>query len=159
MKKKMCECVICGGSFIPVTSTQRYCSTCGTDPRRARQKLARAVCLNRMHAGDTTKHRRKCPNCGKWYISFGNSFCSVKCDKEYRMDQQKVCIVCEKPLEGNQKFDCCSEKCVHKLQFLVAAGDKRYGRCKKCGKIFRKKNASGEYCSKRCEPQLWAKNA
>lgn len=159
MEKKMRECIICGASFIPVKSTQLYCSTCGADPRRARQKLERAVCVNRRHAGDITKYRRRCPNCGKWFLSVDQTFCSAECDEEYRTSKPKECIVCGKALADDQKYDCCSEKCIHKLQFLIAAGDKRYGRCKKCGKIFRKKNALDEYCSKRCEPFLWAKHA
>lgn len=45
------------------------------------------------------------------------------------------CLVCGKPLKMRQST-CCSDDCMKKLVFRLAAGDKRYRVCPICNKVY-----------------------
>lgn len=60
------ECEICGAIFQTDRISRKYCEECGKNPTRARQRIARAVRVNKRNAGDWEKvYDCICKYCGK----------------------------------------------------------------------------------------------
>lgn len=103
-------CPVCGGSFIPKTSRNRYCS-----------HVCQWIAAQERHAEKYRefKGRPKCRNCGKEAGGWTSYFCSRECFDEYTVKMLKqaqtkhVCPICKTEFFGRAGMKYCSPRCVN----------------------------------------------
>ena len=103
-------CPVCGGSFVPKNSRNRYCShVCGWIAAQKRQ----------AEKYQEFKSKPKCRNCGKEAGGWTSYFCSRECFDEYasKMQEQSqtkhVCPVCNTEFFGRVREMYCSQHCAN----------------------------------------------
>lgn len=151
------SCEICGGYFIPHSSRTHICPECREKDltrRRADIAMIKRTQTRMKEEGYQKENYHTCPNCGKEFISSARViFCSTGCERDFLKSPPKTCLVCGKKIPANK--NCCSPACEKKLAFRLACKDPRYGKCKKCGRLFLKEKASDEYCSRKCSWEFY----
>ena len=162
----MATCLVCGKSFEPRSTVQKYCSQDCHDEARRRQNRE----FYRAHS--TFKSEvRSCVICGKKFLTRNDKqiCCSSDCRKVYNNeylkhkkypeplrrahDEPSVLATC--PVCGNnfaksfhtQKF--CPD-CRNKLNTARGNASMLALKCERCGKKFVPLNANQRFCCKSC---------
>lgn len=156
MKIKVCP--ICGKSFIPNSSRQKYCNrkiericnVCGSKYITECNPASPTVCNDlrcKELAGISglTKTTKICSICGKEFHP--NSSRQKYCNSEIT----KTCIICGKTFKSRcnpSSSDCCSPECSQKFACLRRneEASKQIRICKYCGKEFHPTHPSQIYC-------------
>lgn len=145
-------CEVCGQPYMPVRSTQRYCSdTCYTKAHNIRHGHARAVPLE----------PRTCEVCGQPFIPhrINQTYCSLKCQRWVNNHNRqrrnpavvRTCVICGKQFEtGRLRQRACSPECSELLRHPKVVREPKV--CPFCGKTFTPNvRASNQiFCSKEC---------
>lgn len=144
-------CVFCGQPYLPVRSTQKYCSDkCYNTAANIRKGHKRAAPLE----------PRTCEACGLPFIPRQKyqTVCSPKCrrwiGKHTRRDQRnplvtRTCAICGKQFETTMKHKrTCSHECSELLRHPKVVREEKV--CPFCGKAFMPKGNCQKYCSKEC---------
>lgn len=117
---KICE--ICGESYMASRSNQKYCPECGVHPGQARNRLKRALRINKMHSGEFDRPvERVCMECGKKILTPHHSpkFCNQRCRQAYAVKHAR-CLFCGKSLikkDSVAEKGYCSEECQKKMRW------------------------------------------
>lgn len=153
------ECEICGAIFQTDRISRKYCEECGKNPTRARQRIARAVRVNKRNAGDWEKvYDCICKYCGKTFQStYKRTFCSDDCQRGYNVENAKCCN-CGKPMldvgiriEHQGGWHYCSHECREEARWNAAKERGHVQTCQNCGTKFIR--SSGSFCSRKCYNQ------
>lgn len=156
MKIKVCP--ICGKSFIPNSSRQKYCNrkiericnVCGSKYTTICNPASPTVCNNPMCKGlagisGLSKSTKTCPICGKEFHP--NSSRQKYCNSEIT----KICKICGKPFTSRcniSSSDVCSSECAQKFAYIRRGEEasKQLRTCKYCGNKFHPTHPSQIYC-------------
>lgn len=160
MKKNIKECKACGSLFEPTSSTQLYCTDCGSHGLRIKQQydnqVARSIRYQQLYSPTVFEHT--CKVCNKLFkTTYDNRhICSNRCATN--ASKLKIrCTNCSTPFTDIFELDgipdneiykrnhFCSEQC--KQEFEYNKYPERI--CKQCGKLYRNKNQ--HFCCRDCQ--------
>lgn len=144
-------CEVCGQPYMPVRSTQRYCSD---------KCYNTAANIRHGHKRATPLEPRTCEACGQPFIprQKNQTVCSPKCrrwlDSRKRPDRHaplvtRTCAICGKQFETTMKHKrTCSPECSELLRHPKVVREEKL--CPFCGKAFMPKVSYQIFCSKEC---------
>lgn len=155
-------CKICGEEFTGHANAVCCSPECRLENKRLQSKMWGA-----KHYTPKGPKLSNCVVCGKEFQvkSGGTITCSPECrdirrkQKESEQNAQiKVCVCafCGKSFETVHRSKYCGKECRDKAKLQAALVDHPERHCKVCGKLFKPKNARGEYCSKQCQKKLYS---
>ena len=153
------QCVLCGGYYEALRSTQKYCPQCKGVARGRQKILAQRAARARRFDKDTQKlYSRECRNCGKLFESPDKSavFCSTDCLHNYKIDHTS-CAICGKPMRGSGS-ECyirgqqwyCSPECKSAARDIKRVHSIPTSTCVVCGKKYK---GWGKFCSDVCQAE------
>lgn len=156
-------CKVCGEEFERHGNAKCCSEECSIENKRQESRRWSA----KHYIPKAGRKTSVCVVCGKEFTvkSGGTITCSPEC-RDIRRKQKDaelnakiktcVCAFCGESFETVHRPKYCGKECRDKAKLQAALADHPERHCKVCGKLFKPKNARGEYCSKQCQKKLYS---
>ena len=135
------------------------------DHNKANNDISNLQCLTKgehqtLHNNNAQNQQFTCKYCGK-VIPFNKrgkkTFCSQKCHSAWYKEnasvlEERKCKRCGKTFTAFpwQERQYCSKSCSAKAHWLAEQARKSFAVCPTCGKSFKKKRNTQQFCSRKC---------
>lgn len=152
-------CPICGTTFTPKSSKQRYCNreiamkcmNCGKEFKTICSKEMRKTCSSKcraqLNARACKKHFKTCEICGSEFIpkSARQKFCHKPIKKKCEICGSMYDTTCG----SQERHTCYNAECENKYAHLMSVNSYKHETriCKWCGKTFVPINNTQIYCT------------